>query len=310
MTDTHVAPRSGADADDGADTALLDPPVPPAVTPPVEDYDDYDLPWRIDVPKLSTLRIVRKELPPRVDAHPLPEDPDGVLTLPGAVAVHRRGRGGRFRLSTMNRLGIVALGSAALGFIGSTASISEIAAAGPAVNPVGNARVIDADLWQAAAPRTKDWTAGPIVFARQDPAASCASAALPADRTASRHSTGSRAVGDQHVTRMATPAAAGRLVERYLDNLRSCQRKVYGGSAQITTLGNYPGVADGLTVVGVFYRLKDNGPLGASTGANLFAVGQDGRFVTALELEVTGARGRIPVEQFAAVAKAALTRLR
>lgn len=306
MADTQVAPRSGANADDAGETALLER------TAPADELDAYDVPWRIDVPKLSTLRIVRKELPPREAADPLPADADGVLTLPAAVAVRRRLA--RLRLTTMNRLGIVALGSAALGFIGSTAGAGDLPApkaAAATANPVGNARVIDAELWQAATPRIKDWTAGPIVFARQNPAATCASAALPADRTASRHSTGTRAAGDQHVTRMATAQAADRLVERYLDNLRACQKKAFpAGTVQVRTLGSYPGVADGLTVVGVFYTLTGQGPLGPANGANLFAVGRDGRFVTTLELDVTGTRARIPAAQFTAVAKAALIRLR
>lgn len=306
MADTHVATRSGATAIDAVEA-----------TPPAEDYDAYDVPWRIDVPALRQLRIVRKELPALAAVPLAHEDPDGVLTLPGAVTVRRRlGLGGTFRLSTMTRLGVVALGTAAVGFIGSTSSVGDVAvpkSAAGATNPVGNARVIGADLWQAAAPRTSAWAAGPIVFARQDPTTTCASSALPSDRTASRRSTGTGAVGNQHVSRLATPQAASRLVGSYLANLRRCQRQALGGdggSVQIRTLGTYPGVSDGLTVVGVFYRLAGKGPLGPATGANLFAVGRDGRFVTALELDVSGAPGRIPVEQFTAVAKAALTRLR
>ena len=106
------------------------------------------------------------------------------------------------------------------------------------------------------------------------------------------------------------PKAAEALIATWLAGVRSCERQAYGKTAVIRTLGTYPGVGEGLTVVGVFYTLPKPGPFGTKRGADLFAVGRDGRLVTTLELDVSGAPGRIPVGPFTAVAKRALAELR
>uniref|UniRef100_UPI00179BA472 hypothetical protein n=1 Tax=Sporichthya sp. TaxID=65475 RepID=UPI00179BA472 len=148
---------------------------------------------------------------------------------------------------------------------------------------------------------------------RQDPAISCAAGALPADASAFRRSTaadGRGGVGEQHVTRAASPKAADALIKAWLGGVRTCERQAFGRGTQVRVLGTYPGVGSGLTVVGVFYSLNSAGPFGTKRGAHLFAVGRNGRLMTTLELNVPGAPGRIPVGQFTAVAKRALAELR
>lgn len=292
MADTQVAPRSGAE-DDGA-TAVA-PALPPSPAPDPEF--GYDLPWRLDIPALRTLRIVRRELPPK----------------PAVVRVRTwrswLGIDGHFVLPTRYRLGVVAVLTAALGLAGSYALQADELPASPA-NPVADAHVLGAEHWQVAAPGAGSWQTPAIELGRQDPATSCAAGALPADASAFRRSTARAGTGEQHVTRAASPKAANALIDAWLAEVRTCVKQAYGRGAQVRTLGTYPGVADGLTVVGVFYALRKPGPFGTKRGAHLFAVGRDGRLVTTLELNVPGAPGRIPVGPFTAVAKRALAELR
>ncbi len=286
MADTQVAPRSTAE-DDRAATLP---------TAPGPEFG-YDLPWRLDIPALRTLRIVRRELPPK----------------PAVVRVRTwrswLGIDGHFVLPTRYRLGVVAVLTAALGLAGSYAlKADEVAAA--RINPVPGTHVIGAGHWQVAAPGAGTWQAAVTELGRQDPATSCAAGNLPADASAFRRSTAPAGTGEQHVTRTASAKQANGLIDAWLAGVRTCVKQSYGRGAQIRTLGTYPGVADGLTVVGVFYSLKSAGPFGTKHGAHLFAVGRDGRLVTTLELNVPGAPGRIPVGQFTAVAKRALAELR
>lgn len=286
MADTDVAPRTAGDDE-----------LPPGVL-----GTDLDLPWRLDVPALRQLRIVRRV--PEIPTVPPP-------TAPARTPGERLGIGPRFRLATRTRLGVMAVCSAVLGLAASLNGAAGVVDA-PA-NPVGEVKVLGAEAWQVAAPGTRDWVDGAIVLGRQDAATACAAGALPADRSAHRHSTATNAIGDQHVTRMGTVAAADRLVGRWLTNLRACQRETYGAdgrTASIRTLGTYPNAGDGLVVVGVFYRLPDDGAFGRKVGTNLFAIGRDGRLVTTLQLAVAGGRGKAPIGEFTSVAKQALSRLR
>jgi hypothetical protein len=286
MAETHVAPRPGAE-DDGV--------LPAATTPQPEP--EFDLPWRLDVPALRTLRIVRRELPPK------------------PIVVRERtwqswlGLDGHFVLPTRYRLSVVAVMSAVLGLAGSYGLNADGVAVAP-VNPVADAHVIGAEHWQVAAPAAGTWLAAPTQLGRQDPGTSCAAGTLPADASAFRRSTASTGTGEQHVIRAGSPKAAKALIDSWLAGVRTCVRQAYGRDAQVRALGTYPGVRDGLTVVGVFYSLKRPGPFGTKHGAHLFAIGRDGRLLTTLELNVPGAPGRIPVGQFTAVAKRALAELR
>jgi len=296
MAETDVAPRPGAD-DDGSAT----------LTP--EDEFPYDLPWRLDVPALRTLRIVRRVVPPSKAPKLATDDPRRVLyrrpSQPRTLST-RAGIGPFFRISTRSRLGMVAVLSAGLGLAGSYGTPDPLAA--PVVNPVPAAHVLGAEHWDTAAPKAGAWTTQDVVFGRQDPAISCAAKTLPADASAFRRATARAGVGEQHVIRAASPKAAEALITTWLAGVRSCERQHRG--AVIRTLGTYPGVGEGLTVVGVFYTLKKPGPFGTKHGADLFAIGRDGRLVTTLELDVAGAPGGIPVGSFTAVAKRALAELR
>lgn len=287
MADTQVATRPGAE-DDG----VAAPPEP-----------EFDLPWRMDIPALRTLRIVRRELP----AAPAPP-----LAPRKRTVRSRIGLGPHFVLPTRYRLGGVAVLTAALGLAGSYGLNAERATVTPP-NPVAAARVIGAEHWQVAAPAAGTWQAAGTVLGRQDPATSCAAGALPADASAFRRATASGGwggIGEQHVTRAASPKAADALIKTWLAGVRTCEKQAFGPRTQVRVLGTYPGVGSGLTVLGVFYSLKSAGPFGTRNGAHLFAVGRNGRLVTTLELNVPGARGRIPVGQFTAVAKRALAELR
>lgn len=307
MAETHVAARPGAD-DDGSVTPAFASDVPADLPPDPE----YDVPWRFDVPQFRTLRVVRRVVPlqkvPRLSA----DDPRRVLYLPRPTAPRvlgeRLGLGPWFRLTTRARLATVAFLSAALGLAGSYGSTAELPL--PQANPVPAAHVLGAEHWTTAAPKAGTWTAGTTQVGRQDPAVSCAAAALPAELTVFRVSTAPTGVGEQHVTRAATPKSAQALIKSWLAGVRSCEKAAYGKGVQVRTLGTYPGIGEGLTVVGVFYTLKQKGPFGSRRGADLFAVGRDGRLVTTLELDVAGAPGRIPVDAFTRVAKRALAELR
>lgn len=279
MADTQVAPRPGAEDDSTG------PPEP-----------EFDLPWRMDIPALRTLRIVRRELPPEP------------IAVRERTLRSRLGVGPQFVLPTRYRLGVVALLSAGLGLAGTYGNADEQRV--PPVNPVPAAHVLGPEHWQTAAPAAGTWQSGSTEFGRQAPATSCAAGALPADTSAFRRATAAAGTGEQHVTRAASPKAARTLIETWLAGVRTCQRRAFGRAAEVRTLGTFPGVANGLTVVGVFYTLKQPGPFGTKRGARLFAVGRDGRLVTTLELNVPGAPGRIPVGQFTAVAKRALAELR
>jgi hypothetical protein len=285
-----------------------------AVRPGTEDDDElpYDLPWRLDVPALRTLRVVRRVVPPSKTPRLTADDPRLVLyrrrrQRPQTVS-SRVGIGPFFRISTRTRLGLVAVMTAGLGLAGSYGTAKQALA--PVSNPVPAAHVLGTAHWATAAPNAGAWTAQGVVVGRQDPAVSCAAGTLPADGSAFRRSTARAGVGEQHVTRAASPQAAEALITAWLAGVRSCERKAYGRGAVIRTLGTYPGVGDGLTVVGVFYTVKKPGQFGTRRGADLFAVGRDGRLVTTLQLDVAGAPGRIPVGPFTAVAKRALAELR
>jgi len=299
MAETQVAARPGAE-DDG----------PRLSTEPLGDEFDFDLPWRLDVPALRTLRIVRRVVPPSRTPTLTADDPRRVLyrRARGTALQHRFGLGPFFRISTRSRLGVVAVLSAGLGLAGSYGTADPVARA--AAHQVPAAHVLGTQHWVTAAPNAGAWTAQRVTFGRQDPAVSCAAAALPAGTTAFRRSTARAGVGEQHVTRAASPQAADALITAWLAGVRSCERKAYGRGAVIRTLGTYPGVGEGLTVVGVFYTLKQPGRFGTRHGADLFAVGRDGRLVTTLELDVAGAPGQIPAGPFTAVAKRALAELR
>jgi hypothetical protein len=298
MADTQVAPRSGAADDDaaagGTDEAL---------------EAQYDLPWRMDVPALRTLRVVRRVVPPAKAPRLDPQDPRLVLYRRGATPRTLRARvgfGPSFRISTRSRIGMVAVLSAGLGLAG---SYGNAGASVPArSNPLPAAHVLGAEHWQAAAPRAGAWTAGPT--ARGLHPGSCTAQTLPAADSAFRSSTARAGTGVQHVSRAASPLAGDTLIDAWLAGVRTCARQAYGRTADVRTLGSYGGVANGLTVVGVFYSLTAPGPLGTTRGADLLAIGRDGRLVTTLELKVPGAPGRIPVESFTAVAKRALAELR
>jgi hypothetical protein len=289
MAETDVSPR--VDAED----VLGMPPAP---------LPEYDLPWRLDLPAVRTLRVVRRVVPVVRAPHLGPDDPRAVLYLPRAerdrTARARLGLGPWFRLSTRGRLASVAVLSAGLGLAGSYGTTN--AAPVPHENPVAAAHVLGAQHWTAAAPRAGTWTAGPVRLGREDPATSCAAATLPADLSVFRRSTAPAGVGEQHVTRTASARAADALMETWLAGVRSCERAA--SHRDVRVLGTYPHVVGGLTVVGVFYGR------GAARGAHLFAVGRDGRLVTTLELDVLGAPHRIPVARFTEVAKRALAELR
>lgn len=298
MADTQVAPRSGAADDDavagGTDEAL---------------EAQYDLPWRMDLPALRTLRVVRRVVPPAKTPRLDPHDPRLVLYRRASTPRTLRARvgvGPSFRISTRSRIGVVAVLSAGLGLAG---SYGNAGAAGPArPNPLPAAHVLGAEHWQAAAPRAGAWTAESTVPGLRP--GSCAAQVLPAADSAFRSSAARAGTGVQHVSRAASPQAGDVLVDAWLARVRACAREAYGRNVDVRTLGTYGGVANGLTVVGVFYSLKSPGPLGTTRGADLFAVGRDGRLVTTLELNVPGAPGRIPVGSFTAVAKRALADLR
>lgn len=218
----------------------------------------------------------------------------------------------------MSRLGIVAISSSLLGLIGTITGASPgVLAADPTT-----ARFLDAAQWQAAAgqdpagqdPAGQDveWSATSVFPGRRAPDFACASEPLPPSRSSFRNSFGDGiASGAQHITRASNAAAASRLVDAFLTNLKSCQDARYsqaGGRAQVRTLGSY-GVGDGLTVVGVFYREAAEGG-GKRIGSNLFAVGRDGRLITTLELELPGPKADAPVAPFTAAAKKAVAGLR
>ena len=189
-----------------------------------------------------SLRIVRKELEPE----PAVLDP-------------------RFRLSTRSRLGVVAMLSATLGLAGSYGNADDVAV--PPINPVADAHVLGAEHWQAAAPAAGTWQTGTTQLGRQDPVVSCAAGTLPADASAFRSSTAPAGAAEQHVVRATSPKAANALIDSWTAGVRTCVRQTYGRGTEVRSLGTYPGVADGLTVVGVFYSLKSAGPFGTRHGA-------------------------------------------
>lgn len=298
MADTQVAPRSGAADDDvragGTDEALEAP---------------YDLPWRMDLPALRTLRVVRRVVPPATEPRLDPHDPRLVLHRRGAVPrtpAARVGIGPSFRISTRSRIGVVAVLSAGLGLAGSYGNAG--ASVPPRINALPAAHVLGAEHWQAVAPRAGGWTADPTVPGLHT--GSCAAQTLPPADSAYRSAAARTGTAVQHVSQSPSPRAADALVDVWLSGVRTCARQAYGRNADVRTLGTYGGVADGLTVVGVFYALRSAGPLGTTRGADLFAVGRDGRLVTTLELQVPGAPARIPVGPFTAVTKRALAELR
>ena len=298
MADTQVAPRSGA-ADDDADAGGTDEAL----------EAQYELPWRVDLPPLRTLRVVRRVVPPAQAPRLDPDDPRLVLhrrrSAPRTLRA-RVGVGPSFRISTRSRIGVVAVLSAALGLAGSYGNAG--ASVPPRVNPLPGVHVLGAEHWQTAAPRAGAWTADPTVPGLRP--GSCAARTLPSADSAHRSAAARAGTGLQHVSRATSPRAGDALVDAWLGGVRACARETYGRNAEVRTLGTYGGVANGLTVVGVFYSLRSPGPFGTARGAELFAIGRDGRLVTTLELNVAGAPGRIPVGSFTAVAKRALAELR
>lgn len=301
MADTHVAPRSDA-ADDGAARGGTDEALEALEA-------QYDLPWRMDLPALRTLRVVRRVVPPTKAPRLDPADPRVVLhrrtTAPRTLRA-RVGIGPSFRISTRSRIGVAAVLSAGLGLAGSYGNAG--ASMPPLVNSLPAAHVLGAEHWQAAAPRAGVWAADPTGPGLR--AGSCTAQPLPAADSAHRVSAARAGSGVQHVSRATSPGAGAALVDAWLAGIRTCARQAYGRNADVRTLGTYGGVENGLTIVGVFYALRSPGPLGTTRGADLFAVGRDGRLVTTLELRVPGAPGRIPVGPFTAVAKRALAELR
>jgi hypothetical protein len=298
MADTQVAPRSGAADDDAA-----------AGGTGGTAENEYDLPWRMDLPALRTLRVVRRVLPPTRTPHLDPHDPR--LVLYRRPSAHRPlrtrlGLGPWFRVSTRSRMGTVAVLSAALGLAGSYGNAGERMR--PQVNPVPEARVLGAEHWQTAAPAAGTWSAGATAFGISE--GSCAAGALPPGDSAFRSSSAPTGTALQHVTRTGSPRAADALTRTWLAGVRTCARQAHGGNVEVRRLGTYGGIAGGLTVVGVFYSRTSPGPLGSTRGADLYAIGRNGGLVTTLELNVAGAPRRVPVGPFTAVAKRAVTELR
>lgn len=252
---------------------------------------------------------------------------DEVLTMPRAARVGRRdpspdhppiadstdapvdSPAPAFRLSTMNRLAVVAISSSVLGLIGSVTGTGPVAIAADPSGPT----FLEAEQWQLVAGPDAEWESSPVYPGRRATDFACAAEPLPQSRSTFRNSFGSDfAGGTQHVVRQPNAAAAIGLVERYLTNLRSCQKRQFGGDggpAQVRTLGSYRGLGDGLTVIGVFYRLPAAGPVSERVGTNLFGIGRDGRTVTTMELNVLGPKSAAPIEAFTALAKRGVSEL-
>uniref|UniRef100_UPI00185B459D hypothetical protein n=1 Tax=Sporichthya sp. TaxID=65475 RepID=UPI00185B459D len=137
MADTQVVPRSGAEDDNAA-------ALPPAPSAPRAPESEFDLPWRMDIPALRTLRIVRREMPV------------APVIVRERTLRSRIGIGPHFVLPTRYRLGVVALMTAALGLAGSYGLNADQPAATP-TNPVAAAHVIGAEHWRVAAPAAGTW---------------------------------------------------------------------------------------------------------------------------------------------------------
>lgn len=157
-----------------------------------------------------------------------------------------------------------------------------------------------------ATPEAKTWTEQPgTQSGLPDPEYTCIKGLLPAASTTYKSWSGDMtAEARQFVTVFADAAAAKSAVTAVEASISKCADAVDDGKTTVERYGQYPDVADGVSVHGAFFA-----PVNSEYHLQLFGVGRDGATVVVTTLGQMGQESDAPVDAFTATAKTAVEKV-